>query len=283
MKTVTIKALKGALLQADIYPASGPDLGTILYLHSGGLIFGSRHGVVQKHVELYGRAGFSVVAADYRLAPESKLPEIVADVQASLGWIRAHGEAEGLNVGNLFVVGASAGGYLALLTGLLPERPKAIVSFYGYGDILADWYASPSEYYLRLPPVSKAEAYSLVGTEPTTRGSRARFGFYIYCRQRGVWVDEVVGGEREHLLSYCPLQQADGQFPPTFLLHGDQDVDVPFAQSVLMHRRLRDLGVESRLMPMVGRGHLFDLEHGDPEVQDALEQVVTFLKGQVQA
>lgn len=281
MQTVTIAERPGYRLQADIYPAAGPSRGTILYLHSGGLIWGSRKGLVEQQVALFHREGFSLVASDYRLAPESKLPEIAGDIRTTLRWIREQGDRLGLHVANLVVAGASAGGYLALLTGLWPERPRAILSLYGYGDILGDWYNSTSDFYRRLPPVSRAEAYSLVGAGPITEGSRRRFGFYVYCRQQGAWTQEVAGLPAEELAAYCPLLQADSQFPPTYLLHGDEDTDVPFGESVRMHRRLRELGVESRLLPMVGRGHLFDLEHGDPEVEHALEQAVAFLKAQL--
>ena len=44
--------------------------------------------------ELTGRlieAGFAVVSIDYRLAPETKLPAIIEDVEAAFDWIRGQG------------------------------------------------------------------------------------------------------------------------------------------------------------------------------------------------
>ena len=65
----------------------------------------------------------------------------------------------GLDADRLAVVGASAGGYLALLAGhRVRPRPRAIVSFYGYGDIAGPWYSRPDPFYLLEPEVSESDA-----------------------------------------------------------------------------------------------------------------------------
>jgi dipeptidyl aminopeptidase/acylaminoacyl peptidase len=82
------------------------------------------------------------------------------------------------------------------------------------------------------------------------------------------------------LQSYCPLRQASADFPPVLFLHGDQDTDVPYQQSVEMAERLKALGVEHRLMLLPGRGHVFDttgkrLE--DPAILEVFDSVLEFL------
>jgi acetyl esterase/lipase len=81
-----------------------------------------------------------VVAIDYRLAPEAKLPAIVDDLRDAAAWIREQGPARfGIASERLAVAGHAAGGYLTLLSGHAVEpRPRALVSFYGYGDIAGD-------------------------------------------------------------------------------------------------------------------------------------------------
>lgn len=48
-------------------------------------------------------------------------------------------------------------------------KPKAIVSFYRYGDIIGDWYAKPDPHYLKDPHVTEAEARAVVGTAPLSK------------------------------------------------------------------------------------------------------------------
>lgn len=42
--------------------------------------------------------------------------------------------------------------------------------------------------------------------------------------------------------------------PPTLLLHGTEDTDVPYAQSVIMAKALRSAGVAHDLVTMRGEG-----------------------------
>ena len=46
----------------------------------------------------------------------------------------------------------------------LEPRPRALVSYYGYGDIVGPWYSQPDEFYRRQPLVSKEDAYASVGS-----------------------------------------------------------------------------------------------------------------------
>ena len=280
------KRINGCSIEADVYLARQPRSPVVLYLHGGALIFGNRQATHDYQVELLNKAGFSVVSADYRLAPETGIEGILDDVRDAMAWVTGEAAGQlGFDGSRLAVMGSSAGGYLSLMTGTFGVRPRAIVSFFGYGDILGEWYSRPSEHYCQHPLVSREEALRAVGTEATTAGEFSRFAYYLYTRQQGNWVQSVSGlhpeEDREKLLAYCPAFQARPDYPPTILLHGDADTDVPYGQSVAMHVRLRDLGVESELVTMPGMGHSFDQDGTNPEVQRAMEQVLTFLRKHV--
>ena len=74
-----------------------------------------------------------MVSIDYRLAPETKLPEIVSDVEAAFHWVGREGARQfHLDIDRIMVFGGSAGGYLTLLTGYrVSPKLKALVSLYG--------------------------------------------------------------------------------------------------------------------------------------------------------
>ena len=138
--TCTYKTVADCDIKVDVYRQAkrAVSAGTIVYIHGGCLIYGSRQGINPRQMALYQEAGYTVVAMDYRLAPETKLPEIIEDLQAAFRWIGDKGpDLFSGDPGQIAVVGHSAGGYLALMAGCYAvPRPKAVVAFYGYGDIV---------------------------------------------------------------------------------------------------------------------------------------------------
>jgi dipeptidyl aminopeptidase/acylaminoacyl peptidase len=158
------------------------------------------------------------------------------------------------------------------------------VSFYGYGDIAGAWYSRPDPFYRRQPLVSRDEAYAAVGDSilSETMGPNDRGRFYLYCRQHGIWPKEVTGhdpdADDKAFDPFCPVRNVTAQYPPTLLLHGESDTDVPYEQSVLMARELERTGVENRLITIPDGGHGFDgLGLDDPVVADAFREVIQFL------
>ena len=64
-----------------------------------------------------------------------------------------------------------------------------------------------------------------------------------------------------------PISYVDGEFPPTLLIHGTADTDVPYEQSVMMMQQFNKHGVEHRLVSIENGEH--GLGGGDPEAIDA--------------
>ena len=260
----------------------------IVWIHGGALISGHRENLQPVQLGKYLGAGFNVISIDYRLAPETKLKFIIEDLRDAFKWARQRGPAlAGIDPDRIAVVGHSAGGYLALMSGFCAKpRPRAIVSFYGYGDIAGEWYSRPDPFYARQPAVARDEAYGVVGHGVISEAtSRERFRFYLYCRQTGLWPNEVAGHDPikqpKAFDPFCPIRNVTRKYPPTLLLHGDQDTHVPYAQSVLMAQKLEQHRVEHELITMTNRGHGFDggrRATDDAEVARAFDKVVDFLK-----
>ena len=104
---------------------------------------------------------------------------------------------------------------------------------------------------------------------------------YLYYRQNGLWPLEVGGRDPKNALDffapYCPEWQVSPDYPPTLLLHGDQDTDVPYAQSVQMARALHRVDVEHQFITIPGGGHGFDGAWDEPVVRKAFDAVIAFL------
>jgi dipeptidyl aminopeptidase/acylaminoacyl peptidase len=169
----------------------------------------------------------------------------------------------------------------------LTPRPRALVSFYGYGDIAGEWYSRPDPFYNRQPAVSKEEAYAAVGKAVISDyvgGDRGRF--YLYTRQRGIWPIEVTGHDPDKepraFDRLCPIRNVTKDYPPTLLLHGDKDTDVPFEQSASMAKEFERQGVPHEFIPMPGRGHGFDSAMWDPVVSESFDRALAFLRKHLQ-
>ena len=160
------------------------------------------------------------------------------------------------------MAGGSAGGYLTLMAGFCVDpSPRALVSYFGYGDITGPWYSQPDEFYRRKPLVTKEEALRCVGSEVISEAtdSNQRRRFYLYCRQNGIWPERSDGarlrGEPRWFDGYCPIRNVTAKYPPTILIHGTDDTDVPYAESKNMAAKLAESDVEHEFITVAGAGH----------------------------
>lgn len=277
MKTFVFKTIGDFELKADVYsPMEEGRHPAVLWLHGGALILGGRDDIPAEQADFYTRHGYTVVSPDYRLAPETRLDGIIEDIMDVYGWIRKEGPGLfALDPGHIFVAGHSAGGYLALTAGHYMEpRPRALVSFYGYGDIAGAWLNRPDPFYGTIAPVPENQARSSVqyGGQPVVCGGIERYKYYMFCRQNGLWTREVTGMDaklhEEQITRYCPIAHISKDYPPALLLHGDMDTDVPYAQSVLMAYKLLQNGVDHELLVVRGGGHAFDVSDHPSDAQD---------------
>jgi acetyl esterase/lipase len=130
---------------------------TVIFIHGGGWVQGTKEGSLLTTLP-YLTMGYSVVNVEYRLANVSLAPAAVEDCRCALRWVVSHAKEYNLDPERLIVAGASAGGHLALTTGMLrttdgfdrfcqaPGEPKvaAIVNFFGIADV-ADLLDGPNK------------------------------------------------------------------------------------------------------------------------------------------
>ena len=285
-KTYIYKTAGGCEIKADVY---GSDVKlrkpVMLWIHGGALIAGSRV-APPEWLDPDGR--YVVVSIDYRLAPETKLPVIVEDLQDAYRWVREQGPGLfHIDSERLAVAGLSAGGYSTLMTGFsVNPRPRVLLSLSGYGDITSPWYSRPSPFYLKQPSISKEQAYRSVGTRCVTASERGddRWTFYLYCRQQGIWPKEVAGhnpdAEPKWFDPYCPVRNLSATYPPTLLIHGSADTDVPYEESVKMDEKLSQFKVHHEFLRVAGGSHC--LASDPPAVKTPVfRQAMEFVRAQM--
>lgn len=222
----------------DVYarrdPAPAP---TLIYIHGGGWVGGSKEGSAL-NVLPYVAMGFAVVNVEYRLAEVSLAPAAVEDCRCALRWVTAHAKDYNLDISRLVIAGNSAGGHLALTTGMIPgdagfdrqclsptaPKASAIVNFYGIADV-ADLLEGPNK-----KPFPENGPYTVW------------------------WLGNAT--DREALAKrVSPITYVRAGQPPVISVHGDADPTVPYNHSVRLHDALKKAGVPNELVTIAGGKH----------------------------
>lgn len=231
-------------------PRGGSDLRVALfYLHGGGLVYGERDDLPKIYLDLMVERGYTVIAADYPLAPEYGLPCIVESITRTL--IRhvfsliESGELDGY-----VLFGRSAGAYLSLLLarrlrGMGPSvpQPRGVLDFYGYYDLSDPALRQPAAAYAALPEVTPQQVKRITqpaGT-PVTSGPKAlRYALYVYARQHeGAWLDllGLDGSSPSRRIETWSLDEDDLRgLPPLFIAASTGDEDIPYRISKTLWR-----------------------------------------------
>lgn len=146
--------------------------------------------------------GLCVVSADYRLAPQTRFPGILADCKDAIDFLRSESFAKAtdnrVNSSKIVLSGGSAGGWLALLSGtgigfiecgLEPPPPVAgIAAIYPITDLLDPFWTTkqpPVSYVGRI--IDRSELEPFVNPNDAKTSSSAEDGkrrmFYGYMLQ----------------------------------------------------------------------------------------------------
>jgi len=235
----------------------------VVWIHGGSLMAGGRDSVPKWLKKRMFTLGYDIVSPDYRLAPETKLPEIIEDLEDFFKWIQEQGPSKlGLDPSRIAVVGDS--GYLALTAGYrIKPRPKVIVSYWGYGDLIGFWLREPNTERPFSQSKMEEEIFKAFPQSPPVANQSDREGngnaFYNHCRKLGLWPLMVSGwdpqAEPEKYYPYMPLKNVTEDFPPTFLIHGTADPVVPHEQSELMVQEFKKHNVPHEFFSIEGGGH----------------------------
>jgi acetyl esterase/lipase len=289
-ETHTFKRVGDLAIKADVYkPVQAGRRPVVVWIHGGGLIMGGRAGIDRRIFRKLIDAGYAVISIDYRLAPQTKLPDIIADVEDAFAWIHGEGgRTLNLDTNRIAVMGGSAGGYLTLVSGhRVKPRPKVLVSFWGYGEIIGPWYSEPSPHPRhQTVKITDEEAQGFIAGPPVANDGERKpgggsSGFYQYCRQRGLWPKHVTGwdprAEAARFVPYMPLRNVSSDYPPTLLIHGKADTDVPYEQSEMMAQELSKHHVPHKLIGLDNAEH--GLGGGDrAAIDQAYETALSFVK-----
>jgi acetyl esterase/lipase len=274
-ETYVYKEVDGLKILADVFlPVTDEVRAVVLFIHGGGFMFGSRidrpgKPLLEKLIE----ANYAVVSIDYRLAPETKLADIVKDTGDACTWIRTQGPSLfNADPNRLGVIGGSAGAFLATTCGyIIKPKLQAIVAVSGFADFK---FAKPST---DRSILKQNKLYDSVGKEIITQGGEDRYELCFFLLDNGLWPWEVLGFEpisnQKKVDELLTINHINSDYPATLLIHSKKDQVVPFSQAERLNQALTARKIESELF-VVPQGHSSEIIKNDPE---AVEKIISFL------
>jgi acetyl esterase/lipase len=182
--------------------------------------------------------GFTVVALHHASAPRFPLTDAVSDVRLGMRHIKLHAAEYGADPARTGVWGASAGGHLALVAGVMADD----------GDPAAENKLERSG-----NRVSAVVSYFPPTDLDVLLGSRPKQG--------------AIDFEDSLRAANSPIHFVDARDPPVLIISGGADKGVPIAQSEMMKAALDKAGVENALKVFPDADHDFYVKD-DPAKTD---------------
>ena len=244
---VTYHRAGGRDLTLDVYRPRGASepTPTLVYVHGGGWTNGSKEASALTFLP-YLEMGWSVVNVSYRLADAAHAPAAVEDCRCALRWVYRNAGQLNFDLGRIVVTGNSAGGHLALTTGMLPA--SAGLDRQCPGDRRRAWTTgATSTAELEVAAIINwygiTDVHDLAHRTPGTSGNFTE-----------AWLGSR--GDRDAVARrVSPVNYVRGDTPPILTIHGDADSIVPYDHATRLHELLDEWGVPNRLLTIEGGGH----------------------------
>lgn len=199
---------------------------SIVLIHGGGWNSGSKSDFVT-YIDSFKRRmpEYAIFNLNYRLFNGGhRFPAQEEDVKKAIDFIIKHAAEYGVSKDGLVLLGASAGGHLALLQAYKYRQPavKAVIDFFGPTDLVS-MYRKPWH------PFVTFALEMVTGTNPA--------------------VDPDLYRESS------PVYFIDRQSPPTLIFHGAKDAVVNLSQSKALEAALDKAGVKNELVVYPNAAH----------------------------
>jgi acetyl esterase/lipase len=220
-------------------PKDDKPLPVVVFIHGGGWKAGDKRGGVMRVAPLVASGRYAGISVGYRLSDEAIWPAQIHDCKAAIRWTRANAAKYHFNPDRIGVMGTSAGGHLVAMLGTsgdVKELEGTLGKNLATSSRVAcgvDWFG-PSD----LLAINKNAPQGGTADGPVSR---------------------LLGGKVEDKQDVAreasPITYVTKDDPPFLIIHGTEDRLVPLDQSRRLDAKLKETGVDTKLIEMEGGGH----------------------------
>jgi acetyl esterase/lipase len=244
----------GTALTLDVFkPAHATNGLGLVFVVSGGW-FSSHDNINLGFVKPFTDRGYTVFAVVHGSQPKFTIPEVIADMNRAVRFLRHHAKDYAIDPDRLGVYGASAGGHLSLMIGTAGDlgNPKA-------ADPVDREPSRVGAVACFFPPTDFLN-YGKAGEDAIGRGIlkdfAAPFDFHDYDGKKKKFVEVTDAAKVVELgRAISPINHVSADDPPTLIIHGDADKLVPIQQAEIIVEKLKAAGVDTKLVVKPGAGH----------------------------
>jgi acetyl esterase/lipase len=220
----------GVPLKMNVYRPMQPGKNPAIVMIYGGAWRSGQPSSNQQFSKYMAAQGYTVLAIDYRHAPQYKFPAQLDDVKTALKFIQQHADDYDVNLDRIALMGRSAGAHLAMLAAFGPEvlPIRAVVDYYGPVDLIEGYNNPP----VPDPINSRDVLRSFLGGTPQELPD-------LYCKA-------------------SPYYQVRASLPPTLLIYGERDYIVQSKFGRELHEKLKAANNTSVFIEIPWSDHAFD-------------------------
>jgi acetyl esterase/lipase len=241
-------------LTLNVYRPLNPGRYPTLVVIYGGAWQGGSPDNKAKFSRYMAAQGYTVIAIDYRHAPQYRFPAQLTDVKSALAYIQSHAEKLSVDLNHLAMLGRSAGAQLATIAAYESAMPiQAIVNYYGPVDLIAGY---------RDPPVpdpidTRAVLRTFLGGPPEASPELYR--------------------------QASPINYVTADLPPTLLVYAGRDHVVQAQYGRQLYKQLQAMDNQAVWLEIPWAEHAFDTVFNGLSNQLALYYTERFLAGALQS
>ncbi|WP_064196098.1 MULTISPECIES: alpha/beta hydrolase [Emticicia] len=244
-------------LQLDIYkPKTFKEPKLIIWIHGGAWHSGNKENPPLGLLPF----GYALASIDFHASTEKPFPANVNDIKAAIRFLRANASKFDYKADKIIVWGSSSGGHLAALVATTNNNTALEGS-------LGDFTQTSSAVQGCIDFFGPTNFLTILN-QSTPHGLNVRLPALAILL--GKPLDQA--NELAKLAS--PVYQVDANDPPLFIVHGEQDIQVPINQSIelLSAYKAKNLKVQIEFIPNAGHS---DPAYSKPEL---MEKIAQFLK-----
>ena len=222
--------------------------------------------------EPLAKSGVVVVALDFRMPPDGKYPDSIADVSYAIRWCKAHAAELKTTPERVGILGVSSGGHQAMLAAMRPQDPR-YVAIKAPGDAAID--ASVRAVVLCWPVIDPLGRYRYA-KNLKEEGKHMKQAENWMTSHEKYWTDETEMAEGNPTLA---LERGERvRMPPVVYIQGTADLAHPKPSREQFIAAYRKAGGRVELYTFDGVGEAFITNDPDsPQAKDALEKIIEFV------